>query len=273
MAYELAWGSNHPGLLIYLVDLSGSMAWDNKIRRVSNVVWHVVDCLTASCQHNGKYRERYYLKVIGYNQYTYDLFSGGVSDINTWLDEHIDEQFINIEKEGKAQGLTHMSIAYEKAADEINKWIAQQNAKNILVPAPIVINITDGYPEEKGLTEQQSRDKALSAANALRSISVPDGNVLLFNIHIDGIAGKEEGLMFPAVRPSDQRKGFLFDASSEMTSTFVLSAQRQNLPATTGSRFMVSNISDMRVLARLVVFGSTISGIPNVDSRKEIPID
>lgn len=273
MAYELAWGSNHPGLLIYLVDLSSSMAWNDKIRRVSNVIWNVVDCLTASCQDNGVYKDRYYLKVIGYNQYTYNLFSGGVSDINKWLDEHDDEQFINIEKEGKPQGLTHMSIAYEKAADEINKWIAKQNAKNILVPAPIVINITDGYPEEKGLTEQQSRDKALSAANALRAIAVPDGNVLLFNMHIDGIAGKEEGMMFPAVRPLDLRKGFLFDASSEMTSTFVLSAQRQKMPASTGSRFMVSNISDMRVLARLVVFGSTISGMPNIDSRKEIPID
>lgn len=273
MAYELAWGSKHPGLLIYLVDLSGSMAWDDKIRRVSNVIWNVVDCLSANCQDGGRYKQRYYLKVIGYNQYTYDLFSGGVDDINKWLDEHVDEQFINIEKEGKPQGLTHMSIAFEKAADEIRNWIAKQKTKGILVPAPIVINITDGYPEEKGLTEQESRDKALLAANALKAISVDDGNVLLFNIHIDGIVGKEEGLMFPVVRPSDQRKGFLFEASSEMTSTFVLSAQRQNLPATTGSRFMVSNISDVRVLARLVVFGSTVSGLPNVDIRKEIPID
>lgn len=281
MEYELAWGTAHPGLLLYLVDLSGSMAYDDKIRRVSNIIWNVVDCLTANCQDDGKYKERYYLKVIGYNQYTYDLFSGGVSCINDWLDKHSDEQFINIKENAKPQGLTYMSIAFEKAAEEIKKWKEEQikkwdedkNKEEKYIPAPIVINITDGFPEEKGLTEQQSRDKALLAANALRAISVPDGNVLLFNIHIDGKAGKEKELMFPAVRPSDVRRGFLFDASSEMTSTFILRAQRQNLPATTGSKFMVSNISDMRMLARLVTFGSSVSGMPNIDSRTEIPID
>ena len=86
MAYDLSWGSKHPGLLIYLVDLSGSMAWDDKIKRVSNTIWNVVDCLTAPCQDNGVYKNRYYLKVIGYNQYTYDLFSGDINDINSWLD-------------------------------------------------------------------------------------------------------------------------------------------------------------------------------------------
>lgn len=273
MAYDLPWGSTHPGLLIYLVDLSGSMGWDDKIRRVSNTIWNVVDCLTAPCQDNGRYKDRYHLEVIGYNQYTYELFSGGINKINDWLDSHQNEQFIDIEKEGKPQGLTHMSIAFDKASEIIKKWISSQNSKGQHIPAPIVINITDGFPEERNLDEAQSRDKALKAASALKAISVPDGNVLLFNIHIDGKPGEGFELQFPSAKPTDARRGFLFDASSAMNSTFVTRAQRNNLPATTGSRFMVSNVSDMRTLGRLVVFGSSVSGMTRPDGRVESPID
>ena len=178
MAYDLSWGSKNPGLLIYLVDLSESMGWHGEIERVNSTIWNVVDCLTAPCQDNGVYKNRYHLEVIGYNQYTYNLFSGGIDKINSWLDAHDNGQFIDIEKEGKPRGLTHMSIAFDKAAEVARKWISSQNAKGQAIPAPIVINITDGYPEEKGIDEIQSRNKALQAANALKNIRVPDGNVL-----------------------------------------------------------------------------------------------
>ena len=162
MAYDLSWGSKHPGLLIYLVDLSGSMAWDDKIKRVSNTIWNVVDCLTAPCQDNGVYKNRYYLKVIGYNQYTYDLFSGDINDINSWLDAHDNEQFIDIEKEGKPRGLTHMSIAFDKAAEVVRKWIGSQNVKGQPIPAPIVINITDGDRTRNTIPFQSTRRNAQS---------------------------------------------------------------------------------------------------------------
>lgn len=273
MAYELSWGSTHPGLLIYLVDLSESMGWYGDIQRVSNTIWNVVDSLTAPCQDNGVYKNRFHLEVIGYNQHTYDLFSGGVDQINAWLDAHDDEQFINIKEEGKPRGLTHMAMAFDKAAEAARKWINSQNAKGVHTPAPIVINITDGYPEELGIDKPQARDKALKAANALKSISVPDGNVLLFNIHINGTNGTEPELQFPSARPEDAGKAFLFDASSEMNSTFVERAQRSGLPAVSGSRFMVSNVSDQRTLGRLVVFGSSVSGFTKPNGRSEVAID
>ncbi|MDE5882521.1 MAG: hypothetical protein K2H60_12395 [Muribaculaceae bacterium] len=273
MEYKLPWGSTHPGLLVYLVDLSGSMAWDDKIKRVSNIIWNVLDCLIAPCQDMGVYKERFHLEIVGYNQYTYELFSGGVNKVLDAIDAtESNQQFIDIEKEGKAQGLTHMAMAYEKAAEIIRKWIKEQTAKNIPIPAPVVINITDGYPEEVGVPEADSRNKALRAARELLNISVPDGRVLLFNIHIDGEAGSEPELMFPDSRPTDNKKGFLFDASTELNDIFVTRAQRAGLPAKPNSHFMVSNLTDAGLLTKLIVFGSSVSGLTKPNGRCEVPI-
>lgn len=270
MAYNLSWGSTHPGLLIYLVDLSGSMAYDdNKIKQVSKTIWNVVDNLVAPCQDMGQYRERFKLNVIGYNQYTYDIFSGGVNNAIDWLDAtEATQQFIDSQKH-KAQGMTHMALAYDKAAEIIQTWIKDQNAKGVPVPAPIVINITDGYPEEVGIDPAKAREKALRSANALKSISVPDGNILLFNFHIgDG----EPGITFPNTRPNDVNRAFLYDASSELNDEFVKRAQRASLPASKGSKMMVSNVTDYSMLSRIIVFGSSVSGMTKADGRCEVPI-
>lgn len=274
MSYQLQWGSKHPGLLVYLVDLSGSMEWDGKIDRVSNAVWNVVDGLVSCCQNMGVYKERFHLEVIGYNQYTYNIFSGGVKMMNDKLDLTMsDSRFFNIKKEGKAQGLTHMAMAYDKAAEIVRNWISSRKSNGIPVPAPIVLNITDGFPEESGISAEEARQKALRSAKALMDISVPDGNLLLFNIHIDDDTdGKQEELIFPSSRPSDSGRGFLFDASSKMNDTFADRARRAGLQATANSRFMVSNINDHKLLTRIVTFGSSVSGMTRADGRCEVPI-
>ncbi|MBO8460532.1 MAG: VWA domain-containing protein [Bacteroidetes bacterium] len=279
MNYNLAWGSNHPGLLVYLVDLSGSMKWDEKNKRVSNIIWNVLDYLTAGCQDMGEYRERFHLKIIGYNQYITEIFSGDIHHILDHLEKTEEtKQFINT-NEKKSEGLTHMATAYEEAAVIINKWINEQNTKGIPTPAPIVINITDGYPEEKNITPEQARDKALNAAQNLMNISVPDGNVLLFNIHIEGVEGKEPEIILPYTRPTDFCKGFLFDASTELNDEFITRATRSGLPASKGSHFMASNISfttsnssNRDLLSQLIVFGSTVSGLNSLNGRREVPI-
>lgn len=272
MAYNLPWGTQHPGLLIYLVDLSGSMVANQKIQRVSNIIWEVLDSMVASCQDMGNYKDRFHVEVIGYNQYTYDIFSGNVNDLNDKLDQTADNmQFINIEKEGKAQGLTHLSMAYDKAAEIIKKWIASQDAKGQPIPAPVVINITDGFPEEKGLTFRESREKALQAAKRLQNISVPDGNVLLINIHIDGAPGTIPEMIFPYTKPTDDERGFLFEASTPLTDQFIERAKRAALPAEKNSRFMVSNVSKPKLISRIVEFGSTVSSKPGEYRETPIP--
>lgn len=264
MAYQLPWGSNHPGLIVYLIDLSGSMQYKDKIKKVSKIIWNVMDTMVAPCQDMGKYKERFHVEVVGYNQYTTQIFSGGVNQVIERLDNTDDTQmFFDTEKEGKAQGLTHMAMAFDKASEIIKNWIKKQSAADKPIPAPIVLNITDGFPEETGLNEEEARAKALKAANELQSITVPDGHVLLFNIHIDGEMGKDPGLMFPTSRPQDNRRGFLYDSSPVMENIFVERAKRAGLNASQGSRLLVSNISDTSVLSKIVLFGSIVSMLPN----------
>jgi hypothetical protein len=237
------------------------MANFDKISRLSNTVFNVVDGIAAHCQDNGRYKNRFRLEVIGYNYRNLHLFSDGILGIIEHLAQHDDdEQFIDVNREAKPEGQTYMAGAFKEASNVINNWIQKQSKEGTHMPAPVVINITDGFPEERGLTPEEARVKALDAAAKLKNISVEDGNVLLFNIHIDGKGGTEKELLFPTVRPTDDRRSFLFDASSEMPQTFIERAKVFDLNALPGSKLMVSNVSDSQKLSRLVLFGSSATG-------------
>lgn len=258
--YKLGWGENHPGHLVYLVDLSGSMAERNKIDTVIEVMEDVSDYLIAQCEKNKEIINKFSITIMGYNSDIVPLFDGSVIELENLLSEKWGDKLplFDKEKEAKPQWQTYTANAFRAAADDIKKWIKGQEAKNVAIPVPIVIHITDGFPEEHERTPEESRNDALAAANELKSISVPDGETLLFNIHIDNNTASQ--LMFPDYAPSDPKRKFLYEASSQMVSEdFVRRAQAFKFMATTNSRFMVSNVEDKSTLAKLIAFGSTVS--------------
>jgi hypothetical protein len=164
----------------------------------------------------------------------------------------------------KPQWQTYTAKAFRKVPEETKEWVKRQQNNQIPVPAPIIIHVTDGHPEEKERVEALAISDALSAAQDIKSIAVPDGNALLFNIHITDIAGKT--LRFPSVSPNGNDKDaarlrFLFDASSEMTDMFVARANAFKLNAQSRSRFMVSNEHDRNILAKLIAFGSSVTSV------------
>lgn len=268
MAYNLAWGSNHPGHLVYLIDLSQSMAENQKIDNVIETIYQVSNYLVAGCfdEVSQIYKDRFTFTIIGYNSDIVPLFKGSAIELDKYMNERSNSRlpFFDKNNEAKPQWQTYTEKGFKAVADDIKQWIDQQEKNNIPTPAPIVIHITDGYPYEQGRNEKEAREAALKAARDIMSISVPDGNVLLFNIHIE--KGEFETLSFPNVKPDDVQRQFLYDASSVMTDEVVERAQRQGLPAKTGSHFMVSNESDKYALAKLVVFGSSIPN--NVEPPK-----
>ena len=65
MAYELQWGSDKPGHIVFLMDLSGSM--ENKIDDVINAVQNTCKSIVARCMAGKDLRERVFVSVYGYN--------------------------------------------------------------------------------------------------------------------------------------------------------------------------------------------------------------
>lgn len=260
MAYKQLWGTPSPGHIVFLIDLSGSM--ERKIDYTIDVLNVVFRTLVGRSVKGNSVAPRLSCTVIGYNC-TANVI---------WNDMPISEIAIkvqNFRKKGvpifdkntefKPQYQTCMRLAFDEAKKDIEKWIAKQNAANMTIPAPIVINVTDGYPYEgKEKTWEQVSKETLQSAQALMNISTPDGNVRVFNIHHDP---QNVGTIsvFPSQRPTHPAEQFLFDASSEMDDETLKNAlmKFEEYNISKGAKYMVTNVKDPSMLLKLIEFGTT----------------
>lgn len=276
--YTLDWGRNHPGHIVYLIDFSGSMKIGNKMKMVENAFKELSQYLFSQCIEKVETddgdivelrKNRISIKILGYNDSVKTLFEGSVLELNDKLSagNRNDSIFKKLGCEMPTGIWTNTEKAFIAAKEDIENWIEQQEGKCIQQPAPVVIHITDGLPEEvdpmdSKIKIQASKTirKTLEAADDIKKISVRDGNALLFNIHITGNK-KEETLSFPKVSPpeSDIRRKFLFDASSVIPKSYLKRAPK-DLKIEEGCRFMVSNESDETKLVELIKFGSMPPG-------------
>ena len=304
--YNIGWGSDNPGHIVYLIDLSASMGWPIKedkertnIKDVLDVVKKSLDRLLFLCQTaKGNLVPRFSASIIGYNSEIVTLSPHmDVNDIEELLDDTYGDLLYDISESGKAhpQKMTYMAKAFDAAYNDVKEWISQRKKTNPngKIPAPYVINITDGRPEEwddvnnKHADDSISMKKALDAAARLKEEIVTDeGNLLLFNIHYNGREDKQKELLTPVNRPVgntdiDRHRQFLYDASSilpdEIVDAVVELAKKDNHDAILaksvcrGSRAMISNSSDKALLANFVVF-SSLTGIAKEQNQDESPI-
>jgi uncharacterized protein YegL len=278
------WGTKNPGHIVYLIDLSESMRWNSfrNIKDVMEVTYKCLDQLIGPCLPGQSVFERFTASIIGYNSKIIHLFpNGGVAEIEKLLDSTYGKALFDYEKEedpAYPRWQTYMASAFDAAYDDVTEWISRQRQKGYYVPAPYVINITDGHPEEsdptnpkENIPEEVAMKKALTAADRLKSIKTEDGDLLLFNIHYD--PGASDELITPVDRPVgneifDKRRQFMYDASSVLpneiveaiwgmvddpeevnTHPFVKNVKH-------GSRAMISNAKDRTILANFVIFCS-----------------
>jgi uncharacterized protein YegL len=256
MAYEQLWGTTSPGHIVYLVDLSGSM--ENKVDYTIDALYSVFRTLVGMCAKGREVKPRLSCTVIGYNYDAKVIWNDmPIAEIAKKVKAYKDSKIPLFDKNGefKPQYQTCMRLAFDEAKKDIEKWINKQTKANLSVPAPIVINITDGYPfEGKELKKEDVLSRTLQSAQALKNISIPDGHVRLFNIHHDP-ESQNSMLMFPSQCPSNPAEKFLFESSSVMEGGMLNSA-RLRFKATDGARCMVSNVSDVSELVKLIEFGS-----------------
>ena len=140
------------------------------------------------------------------------------------------------------EGGTPMCHVLHYAYEILNNWIQQHRASF----PPIVVHITDG--------ESQDGDP-IPYADAVKSLSTDDGNVLLFNGHLS--MAPVDPFLFPS-NPQflpDALAGTLFQMSSLLPESLYNSAVQEGFQLQPGARGMAFN-ADMVCLIRFLDMGT-----------------
>ncbi len=270
---EKQWSSATPGLLIILLDQSGSMLGqyegsDSRTAFASRAVNRVIQNIIEKNFDGSAPKNRCFISVIGYNHNVKELCSGWLKDLaeKPLRYENLKQKMPDgaggiIEVDIKQpvwvepiteDGATNMLGAFNLAKQLAEQWIAD-NAEN---PAPVIINISDGVPFYDGQDPRICMQETTALAKEIMNLSNADGNVLIFNAQIDG---KGNGtVVFPTDRSkiSQEEAQFLFDITSEVPDSYKDAAAKNELPVEKGSRGCIFNADGVQLI-QLIDFGSS----------------
>lgn len=266
------WSSATPGLLIILLDQSGSMLKDydgtgmSRTKYATLAVNKVIDNIIQKNFDGDAPKNRCFISVIGYNHNVKELCSGWLKELDAsplryetlkkktpdgtgGLVEVEVKQPVWVEPIDK-DGATNMLGAFQLAKDLVEKWIAQ----NPDGPAPVIINISDGVPYYEGKDIHDCMMETVSLVKEIKSLSNNDGNVLIFNAQIDNVPTT----VFPSDRSeiSQEAGQFLFDITSEVPESYKEAAAKNELPTKDGSYGCIFGADGIQ-LVQLIDFGSS----------------
>lgn len=268
---EKQWSSATPGLLIILLDQSGSMmepyeGGKNRTEFASLVVNKVIDNIIQKNFDGDAPKNRCFISVIGYNHNVKELCSGWLKDLDespiryeTLKKKTPDGAGGLVEVEVKQpvwvepithDGATNMLGAFRMAKDLANQWIND----NPDFPAPVIINISDGVPYYDGQEPRVCMKETTALAQEIMNMSNADGNVLIFNAQIDSVPT----VKYPTSKSelNDEAGQFLFDITSVMPDSYKGAASKNELPVKDGSKVCVFG-ADGVDLIQLINFGSS----------------
>ena len=270
--YKNAFTRANRGLIVFLIDQSGSMTtnWSNGLSladnaansinlTLNNIILGLADGTTDKVKNSAT------IAAIGYggkdNDNAETLFCETINKI--------DEDFPRVPtiiatKEGnatldciqalqsKAEWGTPMASAFKMAKDTVASWINTHN--DVKDPVPVVINISDGEPTDSVVDVKKY-------ANEILKMSIPDGNPLLFNIHISGTSNAKE-VKFPSDGETmpDNMSQLLYDISSNATQDLINEIpllQSKNIQS--GCRLFMSNVGKAEELVEFLQLGTKVT--------------
>ena len=267
------WSSATPGLLIILLDQSGSMMKDyegtgtTRTKYATLAVNKVIDNIIQKNFDGDAPKNRCFISVIGYNHNVKELCSGWLKDLDasplryeTLKKKTPDGAGGIVEIEVKqpvwvepinSDGATNMLGAFQLAKELVEKWMSD-NADG---PAPVIINISDGVPYYDMKDPRDCMKETVVLANEIKSLSNNDGNVLIFNAQIDGSNGRT---VFPSDRNeiTQEAAQFLYDITSEVPESYKAAAAKNELPTKEGSRGCIFGADGVQLI-QLIDFGSS----------------
>lgn len=272
-ANDMQWSSATPGLLVILIDQSGSMLspYEGETRTAfaSKVINRVINEIIQKNFNGAEPKNRCFISVIGYNHNVKELCSGYLTDLyaNPLKIEPVKKKVLDgagglIEIETKmpiwvepitTDGATNMKDAFLMAKQLVEKWIVDKPQN----PAPVIINISDGVPYYDGRNVEECMQETIQIAKEIKELSNEDGNVLIFNAeigrgnaHVTFPAGKEE------VASAGKEAEFLFEITSVIPAGYTDAAVKNELPVKENSRGCIFNAKGEELI-NLINFGSS----------------
>lgn len=286
MAYSKKVGADSPGLIVFVLDQSGSMSADwpasqlpqpiAKAEALADILNSAIREIGARSVKGNDISPRCDLAVIGYEGDDVESQWGGalagrdivsIKDVipNPMGEDDMQAQMpdgrgglVEVNKkvkywiEAKAGGGTPMGRAMAEARRLIEQWLREPSHQKSF--PPVVIHVTDGLPQDE--------KAAIQEAESIRQLRTDDGNVLVINVHLP------EGVSYPVAFPvssSDLPPGsdaanLLFAMSSTLPSEMLSSAQDSQLPVKAGCKLMIVN-GNATMVTQLIQWGSS-RGIP-----------
>ena len=271
------WSSATPGLLIFLIDQSGSMlnhykdTNDSRTVFATRVVNRVINDIIKKNFNGTQPKNRCFIVAIGYSVGASELCSGTLSQLHNspkrleQVKKSISDGaggLVEIDKTmpiwvepTQKDGWTDMAQAFRMSKEIIESWIKDKPDS----PAPVIINVSDGIPYYDHKDPDECARETLEVAQQIMNIETTDGNVLIFNAEI----GEEANQIILPNSLSDIKLGgkgaeFLFEISSVIPEGYKAAAEKNGLAhyLKEGSRGAVF-AADAEFLIKLIDFGSS----------------
>ncbi len=273
MNNEMQWSSATPGLLVILLDQSGSMLLPmeggNGVSRTvfaTRAVNRVIDTIIQKNFDGKAPKNRCFITVIGYNHKVKNVVSGYLKELDKnpirveTVKQKIDDGaggILTIDKSMPIwvdpiteDGATNMKGAFEMAKDIIEKWISDK-PKN---PAPVIINISDGVPYFNGLDDDVCKQQTIEVVDTIKAMDTADGKIQIFNAMI----GNGQKSIFPSSKsglPSSEAE-FLYDISTEIPDSYKGAAEKNGFSYESGARGLICQCDGIELIS-LIDFGSS----------------
>jgi hypothetical protein len=260
--YQELLSSSKPGLIIIMIDQSGSMSDpygdSTKANFAGLAVNRVIAEIITACTAGDEIKDRCYVAVVGYGSGVKVAFLDKVSDLaknpnTTTLKKKVSDgsgglvevdEVVRVFVNPTSSGGTPMTEAFKQAYQGVEKFISG-NPDSF---PPIVINITDGEPNDL--------NTATTEAKKLAQLKTTDGNVIIMNAHIStASAGKVELPSNNSGFSGNKFANFLFDISTVLPENLANRAKDVGFNVQPGSRGFVFN-ADAETLIRILNFGS-----------------
>jgi hypothetical protein len=269
------WSSATPGLMIFLLDQSGSMLYpfkdlaESRTVFATRVVNRVINSIIQKNYNGTSAKNRCFIVTIGYSVGATELCSGFLSvldespkRIETVKKKVSDGAGGLVEVETKMpiwvepidkDGWTDMAAAFRMAKEIIENWIKDKPES----PAPVIINVSDGIPYYNFKDEAECAAETKAIAQEIMNIQTEDGNVLIFNAEIgSGTAPIILPSSLDEVKSGGEGAEFLFEISSVIPDGYAGAAQKNELNLKENARGAVF-AADAENLIKLIDFGTS----------------